>query len=460
MSINYKSLCFDLPEDLDRAKKSGNFEKLEKLLDLRLSSGRLTPILRDRLTLEKMMLSRFTRRYLYSRDEALALCKCRIRDFTEEEFDFYEDSGLVDYIYTQGGKRYVSSFCSTLIKTVPSLGARRTDAPEELDDGTAFYPFYEDIRKNGSVKYRFRIKSSLKIEDEAFQSGETYSVHLPVPAPCAQQVKEDICVFTAPDALISGENAAQRTVYFKRRLTENRPFEYESAFTSQINYVDPFRDAPHIVYPLVPAPCADDVSEQYPHIVFTPYLKQLAAWIVGEEKRPLYQAKKIYDYITLNVRYTFMRSYLTIERQAEFCALNLKGDCGIQAILFITLCRILGIPARWQSGWTVDKFTTGDHDWAQFYTEEFGWLFADPSYGGGGTRQEDEVKRNFYFGNVDPFRMVANRRYMSEFEPAKRHLRNDPCDSQDGEVETETGALDSNCYDKTDETVLFELVAE
>lgn len=456
MPINYECLVYDLPEDLDRAKKSGHFDEFSALLDERLKLQKLTPMLRERLEMEKLLLNRFLRRYIYNRKEALALCMRRISSFTEEEFDALEKTGLVDYIYTQGEKRYLSSFCSTLIKTLPEIGARRTDAPEEQDDGTAFKPYYEDIRKSGSVKYRFRIKSRLKIEDEVFQSGETYTVHMPVPAQSAQQVMEDIHITADPDAIIAPADTFQRTVCYRRTLTENKPFEYISEFTSYLRYVDPFREAQHVVYPKEAAPCADDLGEQLPHIVFTPYLKQLCAWIVGEETRPLYKAKKIYDYITLNVTYSFMRSYSTVERQAEYCALNLKGDCGIQAILFITLCRIAGIPARWQSGWTVDRFSTGDHDWAQFYTEEFGWLFADPSYGGGGTRQEDEVKRNFYFGNLDPFRMVANRRYMSEFDPEKRFLRCDPCDSQDGEVETKTEGLDASCYDKTDVTETFE----
>ena len=45
-----------------------------------------------------------------------------------------------------------------------------------------------------------------------------------------------------------------------------------------------------------------------------------------------------------------MRDYACIDHLAEYCALNLKGDCGVQALLFITLCRIAGIPAKWQSG--------------------------------------------------------------------------------------------------------------
>ena len=37
-----------------------------------------------------------------------------------------------------------------------------------------------------------------------------------------------------------------------------------------------------------------------------------------------------------------MREYFTISNISEYAATNLKGDCGVQAILFITLCRIAG----------------------------------------------------------------------------------------------------------------------
>ena len=74
-----------------------------------------------------------------------------------------------------------------------------------------------------------------------------------------------------------------------------------------------------------------------------------------------------------------MREYFTISNISEYAATNLKGDCGVQAILFITLCRIAGIPAKWQSGLYVSTHYTGCHDWAQFYIKPYGWLFADLS---------------------------------------------------------------------------------
>ena len=51
------------------------------------------------------------------------------------------------------------------------------------------------------------------------------------------------------------------------------------------------------------------------------------------------------------------------KRQAR----NRRGDCGIMALTFITLCRLVGIPARWQSGLSVSPTGVGCHDWAMFY---------------------------------------------------------------------------------------------
>ena len=448
-------LFYDLPEDIQRAKLAGDFDRMETLLKARLASPRVSPMLKERLEFEYIRLTRMLRRYPYDRTGAMERMKKRVSDFTEEELDRMEEDGCVDFIYIGGEKRYVSSFSGTLIKMSDDLAHREVKAPEE-DDGVDLDAFIRDIKTNGSAAYRFGIRSSLKIEDEAFEPGRTYTVHIPVPAACAQQPEEEIRIVPEGEACVSGSHAAQRTVCFQRKSRENKPFAVEFSYLSKLKYVDPFRDEKHIAYSEALPPCDDDLSEQLPHICFTPYIRRLAKYIAGDETRPLYLARRVYDYITMNVRYSFMRSYMLIDRHAEYAALNMKGDCGIQAILFITLCRVLGIPARWQSGLTVDKFSTGDHDWAQFWTEEFGWLFADPSFGGSAFRQGKAERHDYYFGNLDCFRMIANRRYMSGFDPDKRFIRIDPCDSQDGEAETDERGLDSNEFDKTDKTFVFE----
>lgn len=132
-----------------------------------------------------------------------------------------------------------------------------------------------------------------------------------------------------------------------------------------------------------------DLEEVLPHMAFTPYLENLLEEILEDETNPIKQARKIFDFVTTKVNYSFMREYFTIENISEYAAVNLKGDCGVQAILFITLCRMSGIPAKWQSGLYVSSHYTGCHDWAQFYVAPYGWVHADLSFAGGAYRNKN-----------------------------------------------------------------------
>ena len=186
-------------------------------------------------------------------------------------------------------------------------------------------------------------------------------------------------------------------------------------------------------------------QEEAPHIVFTPYIKELVKTLTEGVTDPLEKARIFYDFITLNMKYTFMPAYFGLENIAETCARSYTGDCGVFALLFITLCRCAGIPACWQSGLTAEPDFCGGHDWARFYVAPHGWMFADTSYGTGAVRLEKEERRKFYFGNLDPFRMVANSEFMAPFTVDKDHWRADPYDNQIGEMETTDRGL---CYDE------------
>ena len=130
-----------------------------------------------------------------------------------------------------------------------------------------------------------------------------------------------------------------------------------------------------------------------------------------------------------------MRDYFQIDNINEYCAVNLRGDCGLQALLFIILCRINGIPARWQSGMAIEPTYSGSHDWAQFYLEGWGWLFADCSYGGSAYRFGAKERHEFFFGNLDPMRMVATRAFQAPLTPELTTFRVDPYDNQAGEIQ-------------------------
>ena len=91
-------------------------------------------------------------------------------------------------------------------------------------------------------------------------------------------------------------------------------------------------------------------AEEYPHIIKPEKLKKLAHTIVGEEKNPVLQASMIYDWIATNFPWAGAREYSTIPNIPEYVVENRHGDCGQVALLYITLVRCLGIPARWESG--------------------------------------------------------------------------------------------------------------
>jgi transglutaminase-like putative cysteine protease len=226
-------------------------------------------------------------------------------------------------------------------------------------------------------------------------------------------------------------------------MEENHEFYVEYSYVHTAKY--------HDVSKIIPDPVQPDfcTQEEAPHIVFTPYIRQLVESLTEGVTDPLEKARIFYDFITKNMSYTFMPSYFLLENIPDTCAQNFNGDCGVFALLFLTLCRCAGIPAQWQSGFTAEPDFCGGHDWVRFYVEPQGWLFADCSYGVSANRNENEARRKFYFGNLDPYRMVANSAFAAPFTVQKDHWRADPYDNQVGEMETAECGLTYEEYERS-----------
>ena len=429
------ALASSLPEDIMKKKWAGDYEGALQLIDYRLKNADLTPMLRDRLEIEREIISRLPGQYPIPRDEAIRMVQERIPDFTEADFDRLELEGALDYMYIKGECHYYRRFLRTLLHVNPEIRSRAGIEPDPEDN--MLDETIASLKKNKTERWHIRIRHSMYVRDSAFIPGETYLAHLPLPMPSAQT--ENIrLIDMAGDAVIAPETHPQRTAAFTRKLDDNKErFSVEYEYDNVMRYVD-LNKAPEGSMPVYPnaAPVNDsDLAEQAPHICFTPYLRSLAAEIKGDASEPLEIARKIYAYVTQKVNYTFMREYFTVENGPEYAALNGKGDCGIQTLLFITLCRICGIPARWQAGLYTPADGIGNHDWSQFYVEPYGWLFCDLSFGGSAWRAGSKERWEFYFGNLDPYRMVCNSVYQQSFFPPKQHMRIDPYDNQCGECE-------------------------
>ncbi len=461
MNINdtLKYLSFDLPEDIRRKKLHGDYAGALCLIDRRLADPATPRALRYSLELQKLICQGLPPEFPYSRADALAVIRESIPDFTDAEFDEYVEERRIRWIYVNGEPRYFERFFSSLCKTAPGFAQRAGVKMHGVESATA--GSQEDSRldicmkkmqQNGSMTNRIRIRATVKLKEEFFTPGMFLRAHLPIPAACPQQSDIRIEKVWPDTAIISPEDAPQRTVCWEETMEENHEFLVEYSYLHTAVFTDAYHGQG------IPGNYDFDLEEIAPHVVFTPYLKALCEELSDGITDPLEKARAFYDFITLKMRYTFMPSYVYLENMAENCARNFTGDCGVFALLFLTMCRCAGIPAQWQSGLTAEPDFIGGHDWVRFYVEPYGWIYADPSYGTGAVRAGKEERRQFYFGNLDPYRMVANSAFQHNFTVPKEQLRADPYDNQLGEMESADRGYSFADYIRTKEILLCEEV--
>ena len=121
------------------------------------------------------------------------------------------------------------------------------------------------------------------------------------------------------NANIAPADAAQRTICWELNMDKNEEFvvEYSYLHTARYNNLDEAVG--------IPGTYDFDLEEQAPHIVFTPYIKALAAELTEGVTDPMEKARRFYDFITLNMNYTFMPSYFLLENIPDTCAQNFNG---------------------------------------------------------------------------------------------------------------------------------------
>lgn len=452
MYTDLKYLAVPLPEDVLKLKGYGDLERLTQVIDRKLARELPLP-LRRRLELEKEIIALWPKAYPFSQAEALRRLRECFGAFDEEELERLRDEDAVEWAYINGQVRYKNNFLGNLIKTRSEYEGRVLDEGRvryKRENAAMLNEIVARMKRDGSLSARFHMRSTMEIRPVPGREGQIVTAHLPLPIEYAQVKNFKLLSLSHSDAVVAPPDYPQRTVCF--RAVPDKPFSVEYTYETHMRYVNPSPDRVLDQQPTF-------FTEEYPpHISFTPYLRMLTKEIVGNETNPLVKARKIYDFITTKVMYCYMRAYMTMPNIPEYAATSLKGDCGVQALLFITLCRIAGVPARWQAGLEVSPLDVGCHDWAQFYVAPYGWLFADPSFGGAAWRMGHLERWNFYFGNLDPYRMPASSEFQHDFYVPFRHLRHDPYDNQDGEAEYADGTVPRAAVDTTHEALSIELL--
>jgi len=453
MDSSFAFLVAGLPERVRYLEEKGLFNDAILLVNMILTEkNRLPTLLRSRLEWETERIERIRKDYTLGREEAFDSLKNSVPDLNREDFEGWMKDGFIEHREIEGKTKIFKNFLPNLLRDCEEARERVKQPDKTSENITKLLNKHVDtiLEKGKTSESRYlepvrnKILMKLKVEQDAIPEGEVPRVWMPIPRKDPLQPEVKIISTTPENYVLAPEDSLQRTIYFETSLAEVNELEFQieyeyTAFASyqEVNPEEVCQQHSQKEF------YKKYTSELLPHIAFTPYLRKLEKEIVRQETNPYLKAWLIYKWITEHVSYALVPEYSTIDCISDYAARNLRGDCGVQALLFITLCRISGVPARWQSGWFLNPIRPGPHDWAQLHIEPYGWLHADPSFGGHMNAVEKYHK--FYFGNMDHFRLVANAEISSEFTPPKDHYRSDNVDNQRGEIEWKGGNI---YYDK------------
>ncbi len=403
---------------------------------------------RKKLEFEVDRLERIKQDYSMTKDRLYTQVEKSIKGVTPAEFERWIAEGKFDIRTIDGSQYFIGVSRSNLFWRYPEIAARRINPPDESAFERAVWESCVAIKKASSnrepyvLPKSFKTVMKVKLKANVVPAGETVRAWLPIPRKFAYQKDFQLVSSSAVSTAIADEESSIRSAYMEQQSAKDQPTEFKIEYTySSLGIY--FKLKEEEVLPLDPVdPAVRDFTQEGPHVVFTDKMKKLSDKLAGKEKNPLAKARKFYDWITENIKYSYALEYSTIRNIGEYCLDKMYGDCGQEALLFITLCRYNGIPARWQSAWFTFPGGKTIHDWTEIYVKPWGWIPVDPYMGifavrymNSLSKEQKEEVRQFYFGGLDQYRMSANSDHNQVLDPPKRSLRSDNVDFQRGELE-------------------------
>ncbi|MGN2245406.1 transglutaminase-like domain-containing protein [Frateuria sp. GZRR35] len=437
----------------------GHFAAADQAIDTALNQAGPSPEAREALQFQRERMHRILLDFSLTADEAKARIRKQIPDLTDAEFARWDAAGLLEHMVIDGRTLYFNRAPSNLFLLSDEARARRgrsapalpPNGPNELLNDHHRAAFREALAsgKTGVLPMRVRVTQTVTVDANAVPAGETVKAWIPYPRAIPGQQDDIRFVASQPTgARVAPVDTLQRTAYMEAPAKAGQPtvfkLTYELTLRAQSHPIDPDK----VVAATITPELQPFVQERAPHIVFTDNLRAFSRKVVGDETNPYRVAQKLFAAVD-RIPWAGAREYSTISNISDYTLHAGHGDCGEQTLLLLTLLRLNGIPARWQSGW---MFSDGDydniHDWGQLYLAPYGWVPVDVTFGQLEPKAGDDPRlRWFYLGGLDAYRIAFNDDYSRPFVPAKQFPRSETVDSQRGEVEWRGGNL---YFDKWD----------
>ena len=433
---------------------AGQFKAATADIDTALAQPGLDAATRKALLFQRERMRRIGLDFTLDAAALKARIRQQIPDLRDDEFRRWDAHGLLEHMVIDGRTRYFKRDASNLFRLSAEAAARRAH-PEPFNDDPldTLGDHHRAVRKaalaehRSSVEpHRVRITQTLTVNADAVPAGRVVRAWIPYPKPLPGQ-QEDIRYVASEPAQheLAPASAPQRTVYFEKTAQAGKPtafsVTYELTIDAQYHAIDPAKVVPAQITPEL----APYVAERPPHVVFTEQMRLFSRQVVGDEKNPYRIAQKLFAAVD-EIPWAGAREYSTIPNISDYALHAGHADCGQQTLLLITLLRMNGIPARWQSGAVfADDDYSDIHDWGQLYLAPYGWVPMDVTFGqlhpAAHAEPGDDALRWFYLGGLDAWRVAFNSDFGQPLVPAKRFFRSDTVDSQRGEVEWNGGNL-------------------
>ncbi|MFH1453686.1 MAG: transglutaminase-like domain-containing protein [Armatimonadota bacterium] len=392
--------------------------------------------------LKIIQMKRIVLEYPFTRQEADKMLKEVFKGFSQEQINEILADVKLDHLVIGGKSYYFHGFLDNIYYRYPEL---RKYFPENIKKMREFSDMYKsyflnqlpsvyELQKWNSFvsPLSYLAKFSINIPHKKFPKKGTLKIWVPAPIQTACQQNVKTTAITPQEYLKSAPHTDEDIgiAYFEiplEELTKDIDIELTYSFDHYEQY---FR--------LDPNNLGLYNSKTQLYGTYTGYTKNIcpgqevkdkALKIVGDEKNPYLRAKKIYDYIIDNVSYSYTPHVYLDQLNISETAFVLKnnfGDCGAQSMYFAALCRSLGIPARATGGMLLTPGKPSTHFWAEFYVPSYGWIPVDTTIvdallaSDSLTPAEKKKAREYYFGGMDPYRMVIQSDVDISLSPLER----------------------------------------
>ncbi|MCB0571168.1 MAG: transglutaminase domain-containing protein [Phaeodactylibacter sp.] len=437
--------------EVNKEIEAGNFQKAQAMIAGRMAFGGLPDTAACNLRLQSALLSRIAMDF--NRDEAYVRKTLApyYPNLSADQLQAWEQSGDLEMRIIEGEKRYFRNAVWNLFRVNAEAKAQRekVDGPRTDELGRFLQGYLpqavQGIEQSKSTVARprqIRITYTLRVKPGAVPDGEMVRAWLPYPRASSGRLGPvQLISSSEPFYIISPLAYPHTSIYMEKAARANEwvEFSFQAQYTAYDEWHN-LREAALQPYDTISALYRYYTREREQHIRFTPQLKALSEEIVGSETDPVKKAWLIFEWIGENIPWASALEYSTMPDIPSYCIRNRRGDCGMKSLLFITLCRYNGIPAKWQSGWFLYPDNLNLHDWAELYFEGLGWVPVDPDF----NLQDisgNESARAFFFGGADAYRLIVNDDFSGSFFPAKIYPRSETVDFQRGEVEWRGGNL-------------------